>query len=279
MRYVDVHTHLTHARFAGDADAAARRAADAGVERVLVNGLNPASNRAVLELCARHEHLRPTLGLYPVDACAARIDHQQWEHDWPPPEPFDVDAAIDQIAQIAESAEASAHGGVLALGEVGLDFHWVSTPAAIEEQERVLRRLCRVALDLDLPLICHTRKAEARTLEILLEEGVRRADFHCFGGRLKVAKRVAEAGYYLSIPPVVVRAESFQRMAAVLPLDRLLTETDAPYMSPTRGTRNEPANVPLAVEAMALARGISEEAMAQAIWDNYRRLFEPDGAR
>lgn len=273
MRYVDVHTHLTHAQFAADADEAARRAGEARVERVVVNGLNPASNRDVLALCARHEHLLPALGLYPVDACAGRIDRSQWEHDWPAPEPLDVDAAIDQIGAAVEAGRQGSQ--VVALGEVGLDFYWVSTPAAVEEQERVFRRLCRLALDLDLPLICHTRKAEARALEILVEEGVRRADFHCFGGRLKVAKRVAEAGYYLSIPPVVVRAQSFQRMAAVLPLDRLLTETDAPYMSPTRGTRNEPANVPLGVRAMASARGVSQETMAQAIWDNYRRLFEP----
>ncbi len=261
--YVDVHTHLFHRRFAGEEDAVARRAADAAVEYVIVNGLEPRSNRAVLALCARHQHLLPALGIYPVDAVAARIDRAGWGYDWPPPAPFDVDAEIDFIDSVA--------GRLVAIGECGLDQHWVKDQAA--EQERVLRRLCEVAMRHDLPLILHTRKAEARTFEILVEMGVDKADFHCFGGKLKLAKRIAEAGYYLSIPPVVVRSQAFQRLSQSLPLDRLLTETDAPYMGPDRGERNEPAFVPRGVAAMAEARGVEVEAMARAIRDNFRRLF------
>ena len=261
--YVDVHAHLTHEAFADDQDAVARRAAEAGVEVVIVNGLEPASNRETLALAQRYPHVKAACGIYPVDAIAHRIDRAAWSYDFDPPAPFDVDAEIDWIDAHADQ--------LVAVGECGLDQYWVTDQA--EEQERVLTRLCEVALKHDKPVILHSRKAERRTFEILQSLGVVKADFHCFGGKLKLAKRIAEAGYYLSIPPVVERGESFQRMARDLPLDRLLTETDCPYMGPDRDARNEPANVPRGVAAMAAARGIPAEEMAQAVRDNCRRLF------
>ena len=261
--YVDVHTHLIHESFQQDADDAALRAKEAGLDCVIVNGLEPKSNRAVLELCARHDHLYPALGIYPVDAIAARIDRSTWNHPFAPPEPFDVDAELDFIDSVADQ--------LVALGEVGLDQYWIKDQA--QEQERVLRRFCEIAIAHDKPLILHTRKAELRALEIIQEMGVKRADFHCFGAKVKLAVRVAEAGYYLSIPPVVNRSEAFQRMTQKLPLDRILTETDAPYMGPERGKRNEPANVPAAVAVMAELRGISVPEMRDAVRENCRRLF------
>ena len=261
--YVDVHTHLTHESFQNDHDEAAIRAKEAGVECVIVNGLEPESNRGVLALCERHDHLYPALGIYPVDAIASRIDRDSWEHPFEPPEPFDVDKELDFIDSVADK--------LIAIGEVGLDQYWIKDQP--EEQERVLRRFCEIALAHDKPLILHTRKAELRALQIIQEMGVERADFHCFGAKVKLAQRVAAAGYYLSIPPVVNRSQAFQRMVQKLPLDRLLTETDAPYMGPERGKRNEPANVPGAVKLMAELRGIPEDQMRTAIRDNCRRLF------
>ena len=142
-----------------------------------------------------------------------------------------------------------------------------------EAQERVFRKLIEVAQKHDLPIIIHSRKTERRCFEILQEMNVKKADFHCYGGKLKLAKQIAAAGYYLSIPPVVVKAESFQRITQELPIEQLLTETDCPYMGPDPGERNEPANVPRGVEAMAQARGISTEEMAEAIRANFKRLF------
>src|SRR5690606_25214725 len=101
------------------------------------------------------------------------------------------------------------------------------------------------------------------------------ADFHCYGGKLKLAVEIARAGYYLSIPPAVTRSEAFQRIVQEVPLDRLLTETDSPYMGPEPGVRNEPANVPVGVAAMATARGIPAADMQAAVWDNFNRLFDP----
>ncbi|MCL2822360.1 MAG: TatD family hydrolase [Polyangiaceae bacterium] len=261
--YVDVHTHLTHREFREDMDAVAVRAAAAGLDCVIVNGLEPRSNRAVLDLCARHAHLHPALGIYPVDAVAGLIDRASWTHGFGPPEVFDVDSEIDFIGSMADK--------LVAFGECGLDQYWVRDQAA--EQERVLRRFCELALLHNKPLILHTRKAEERTLEILLDMGVSRADFHCFGGKLKLAKKIAAAGYYLSIPTSVVRSDAFTRIVQEVPLDRLLTETDAPYLGPDNGVRNEPATVPRAVEAMARAKGLSIERVRDAVRQNCRDLF------
>ena len=263
--YVDVHTHLVHRQFSGEEDATAERARDAGLDVVIVNGLEPVSNRAVLELCARHDHLYPAIGIYPVDAGCAAITAENWTHDWGPPAFFDVDAEIAWIEQNLDR--------VVAIGECGLDRHWVDDNEVRVEQERVLRRLCELSVKHDKSLILHTRKAEERTFEIVREMDVQKADFHCFGGKSKLAVRIADAGYYFSIPPVVTRAQSFQALARKLPLDRLLTETDAPYMGPDPGQRNEPANVPRGVAAIAQARGEELEAVRDAIRTNCRRLF------
>ena len=261
--YVDVHTHLTHKAFRGEEHEVARRAAEARLDCVIVNGLDPESNRAVLHLCAEHNHLYPALGIYPVNAIAATIATSDWNFNFPKPAVFDVDREIDFIDSVADS--------LTALGECGLDNYWIQD--CWDEQERVLRRFCEVALAHDKPIIMHTRKAEERCLEILIETGVRRADFHCFGGKLKLARRIADAGFYFSIPTAVVRSEAFQRIVKEMPTDRLLTETDAPYMGPDPGQRNEPATIPRAVETMARVKGISVEQMRDAVRQNCRDLF------
>ncbi len=263
--YVDVHTHLVHRKFEGEEDATAQRAANAGVGVVIVNGLEPVSNRATLELAARHDNVFAAIGIYPVDAGVRAITATNWVHEWGPPETFDVDAEIQWIDDNLSAA--------VAIGECGLDRHWVDDDAVRAEQERVLRALCELSLKHDKPLILHTRKAEERTFEIMVEMGVVKADFHCFGGKSKLAVQIAEAGYYLSIPPVVERAQSFQALAKKLPLDRILTETDAPYMGPDRGERNEPANVVRGVAAIAAARGEEEDVVRSAIRANCQRLF------
>jgi TatD DNase family protein len=263
--YVDVHAHLIHPAFAHDADATAERAAAAGVTKVIVNGLEPESNRAILELCGRHPNLLPALGIYPLEAISRELDPASWANPFPPPRPFDAEAEVDFIASVAPS--------LIAIGECGLDAYWVSDPALLEAQERVLNRLIDVALAHDLPLILHTRKAEQRTFDLLQARGVKRADFHCFGGKLRLAQQIAEAGYHLSIPPVVARSDSFSRMVRALPLGALLTETDCPYMGPEPQGRNEPAFVPAAVAVMAGLRGLSTAAMAEAIAENFTTLF------
>ena len=266
MSYVDVHTHLTHERFAEDAEEAIARAEQAGLGAIVVNGLEPVSNRAILEMSERHPVVRPALGIYPIDAVCNQL-----------PEDFTLDVErFDVDAEIAFIAEMAAAGRLTAIGECGLDGHWVGEDT-FAEQERVFEALIGIAMDNDLPAIIHTRKREVRAAEILRGLGATRVDFHCYGGKVKNALRwAAEDGWWFSVPANARRNEAFAKMLRELPPERILTETDAPYMSPEPGVRSEPAAVVGTVAYLAELRGWSvDEARAQ-VWRNYEALTARD---
>jgi TatD DNase family protein len=264
-RFVDVHTHLTHAAFAGEQDAVIARAVAAGVDAIVVNGLEPRSNREVLALAERHAAVKPALGIYPIDAVNELIPT-----GFPYPVPrFDVDAEIVFIRELALA------GRLAAVGECGLDGHWVDA-STFPLQERVFEALIGVALEADLPLVIHTRKLEVRAAEILAAHGVQKVNFHCFGGRTSLARDWAERhGWWFSIPANARVNQAFGKMLRELPLERILTETDAPYMPPTRGERNEPANVVGTVAFLAELRGLTLDAAQELVAANYRALFGP----
>jgi len=260
--FVDVHTHLTHADFTPDLDAVVQRAELAGLGAIVVNGLEPKSNRTILALHARWPVIKPALGIYPLDAANGLLPASL-------PFPvarFDVDAEMDFIA------DEAAAGRVFAIGECGLDGYWVG-PETFAEQERVFRRLIDISIKNDLPIIVHTRKLEERSLAILREHGARRVNLHCFGGRVALAKSAAERdGWWLSIPANARVNEAFTKMLKVLPPERILTETDAPWLSPRKGERNEPANVAATVGYLAELRGWTLEDAKSRVWENLRAL-------
>ncbi len=258
----DCHTHLTDDAFAADLDAVVARARAAGVRRMVTNGTDGPSNRAALALAARYPEVLPALGIYPVDAVANELLASGTSLPWEQ-EPCDVEAELAFI-------EARA-GEVVAIGECGLDGHWV--PEHMGRQREVFAALIDLALTHDLPLIVHSRRAEAEVLEMLLDRGATRVDLHCFSGRFKLARRACEAGLYCSIPANLAKNQLFQKMARELPLESLLTETDAPYLAPVRGERNEPANVAATVATIAELRRMEVEEVESALEANFQRLF------
>jgi len=265
MPFVDVHTHLTHERFAADLPQVVARARAAGVTRIVTNGTDGPDNRRVLELAATYPEVLPALGIYPVDAIANEILAGGHELPWDQ-RPVDADT---------ELAFIDAHAGdAVAIGECGLDAYWVADYMA--RQREVFGALIEIARAHNRPLIVHSRGAEVETLAFLRERGATRVDFHCFGGRFNLAREVCAAGYHCSIPANIAKNQLFQKMARELPLDRLLTETDAPYLAPERGTRNEPANIPATVTAIAELRGMAVADVEHAIEENFHRLFQRD---
>lgn len=263
--YVDIHTHLTHRDFVGDVDASVSRARAAGLGAIMVNGLEPASNRQILAMSVEHDIVRPALGIYPIDAVCNLLP-ADFTLDVTR---FDVDAEIDFIR------ERAAAGELAAVGECGLDGHWVGEET-FAEQERVFEALVDIAMTHALPVIIHTRKREVRAAEILRHLGARHVDFHCYGGKVKNALRWArEDGWWFSIPANARRSEAFTKMLRELPDERILTETDAPYLSPAPGTRNEPANVVGTVAFLAELRGWCVEEARELVWRNYHALLEP----
>jgi TatD DNase family protein len=263
MGLADVHAHVTHPRLAAQIDDVLARAQAAGVTTIVANGLNPRDNEAVRALAARTPLVRAAYGFYPVDTVLAELKAMGNEYH----RDAEAVSADEGVAWVrAHASEA------LAIGEIGLDGHWV--PEALwPKQEEVFRALLRVALDHDKPVIVHTRRRERRTLEILEEMGVRRADWHCFGGKVSLARAIAERGHYLSIPANARRSESFTRMLQTLPRERLLLETDCPYLGPERDGTNEPANVAGTADYTAELWGVPRSEVDARLAENFERLF------
>ncbi len=263
----DVHAHLTHPRLRDDVPAVLARARVAGLTTIVSNGLNPEDNAAVAALAADHAMVRPAFGLYPVDAVlaemtAAGVEYPRAPGDW---------TGEDGAAWVEEHAVDA-----IAVGEIGLDGHWV--PEAFwDRQEQLFRRLVRHAVAIDKPMIIHSRKRERRALEILVDEGATRVDWHCFGGKVKLARRIArETEHRFSIPANARRSESFTAMVRRLPRERLLLETDCPYLAPKPGTRNEPAHVAGTLAYIAEVWEETIEAVDEQLTANFAALFRVD---
>lgn len=263
MGLFDVHAHLTHPKLAGQVDAVLERARAAGLTTIVSNGLNPQDNEAVLQLAAREPMVRAAVGFYPVDTVL------------PPMLADGIDYPRDVEPCSAEEgvAHVRAHvGAAIAVGEIGLDGHWVPEkywPA----QERVFCELVEIAMAADKPVIIHTRKRERRALELLLELGATRVDWHCFGSKVKLARRIADAGHHMSIPANARRSESFTRMLQTLPRDQVLLETDCPYLGPVPGETNEPATVAGTLAYAAELWSEPAEAVQEQLEANFLALF------
>jgi TatD DNase family protein len=266
MGFFDVHAHLTHHALASRIDDVLANARAANVTTIISNGLNPDDNEAVLALAARTPMVKPALGFYPVDTVltemrAAGVDYPRHGREA---------SAEEGIAWLEANVQRA-----FAVGEIGLDGYWV--PEAFwERQEAVFRRLVQLAIDADKAIIIHTRKREQRTFEILQELGARRVDWHCFGGKVKLARRIAEHGHYLSIPANARRSESFTRMLETLPRERLLLETDCPYLSPDRERQSEPADVADTARFTAELWSCDIDTVQAQMENNFRTLFRAD---
>jgi len=264
MGLFDVHAHLTHPKLAPQVDAVLARARAAGVTTIVSNGLNPEDNEAVRALAARDPLVKPAFGFYPVDTVlpemrALGVDYpRESEHE---------PSADEGIAWVRDHVDEA-----FAVGEIGLDGYWVPEPLWAVQEER-FRTLVAIALEADKPIIIHTRKRERRALEILVEMGARRVNWHCFGGKLKLARAIADAGHWLSIPANARRSESFTRMLQTLPRERLLLETDCPYLGPERDRDNEPETVRGTLAYAAELWGASEPEVLQRLSDNFGALF------
>jgi TatD DNase family protein len=259
----DSHCHIAGKEFAGDLDAVVERARAAGVSRALVilaaeDDAEIARRETVL---AAWPECRFAVGLHPHHAQAfeGRLDELD-----------------DRLMSLIET-----HRDVRAIGEIGLDYHYDFSPRAV--QQAVFRRQLEVAANINMPVVIHTREAEEDTLHIIREVqdtmGALRGIFHCFTGDQAAAERALATGFLLSIPGVVTfpKAEPLRQAAAAAPADRLLVETDSPYLAPIpfRGKRNEPAYVAKVVEQLAAVRGVSAAEVGAQTDRNFDRLFHP----
>jgi TatD DNase family protein len=263
MSLFDVHAHLTHPKLVDDVPGIVARAEARGVTSIVSNGLNPGDNEAVRALAARYPMVRPAFGLYPVDAVLRELEALGKTY----PREGPTYSAEEGIAWVLDHVSEA-----FAVGEIGLDGYWVPEelwPA----QEKVFRRLVAVAMEADKAIIIHTRKRERRAFEILQEMGAMRVVWHCFGGKVNLARAIAEHGHYLSIPANARRSESFSRMLETLPRDRVLLETDCPYLSPDKERSSEPADVAGTAAFAAELWSTTLAAVDATVTDNFTRIF------
>jgi TatD DNase family protein len=246
--WVDSHCHL---QSLADADAAIERARAAGVTEMACVGTDLETSRQAVELATRRPEVRATVGLHPHDA-------SRLTGEW---------------AELEPLAEAD---NVVAIGETGFDFHYMHSPA--DAQEAAFRAQIGLAKRVDRALVIHSRDAWNDTFRVLVEEGPpQRVIFHCFTGGPEEARRALDLGAFLSFSGIVTfpNADGVRAAAAIIPIDRLLVETDAPYLAPVphRGGENEPALVPLVGAAVAAARVSTDFEIAERTAANARHVF------
>lgn len=250
---IDTHCHVQMRQFAADRENVVAAAFANGIERLIVPGIDVETSKAAIDLAQQHaRHIFAGVGTHPHDASTLTPE------------------------ALAEQRTLAQQPGVVAIGEIGLDFYRDLSPREI--QRDALAAQLALAHELDLPVILHNRESHVEMISLLRTHatGVRGV-FHCFIGDRAMATDALDLGFYLSFagPLTYPRNEELRDVAAWAPADRILVETDSPYLSPQplRGKRNEPQNVAIVARTLAQARGISEEEVATLTTRNASALF------
>ncbi|MGP6139179.1 MULTISPECIES: TatD family hydrolase [unclassified Jeotgalibaca] len=252
----DTHCHLNVDAFADDVEAAIERAKEVGVERFAVVGFDAATIKKSLSLSAAHPEIYSIIGWHPTEAGSYTLD---------------VEEALIPLLK---------NERVVAMGEMGLDYYWMEDSK--EVQEHVFRRQIQIAKELDLPISIHMRDAIEDTYRILKDEGVSEIGgiMHSYSGDVSYMEKFLDLGMHISLSGVVTfkKATEVHEVAKAVPLDKLLIETDAPYLAPVpyRGKRNEPSYVKYVAEKIAELRGMTTEEIATITMQNANKLFRLD---
>lgn len=251
---IDSHCHLDFPHLSDQLDDVLARAKNAGVETLLTICTRVRKFEQVLAIAEANDNIFCSVGTHPHNADEER------------------DIALQEIVTLAQ------HPKVVAIGEAGLDYHYDNAPR--DDQEKGFRTHIAAARETGLPLVIHTRDADEDTARILSEEmdkGVFTAVLHCFTAGQELAIKGVELGFYVSFSGVLTfkKSDALREIAAILPMDRVLVETDAPYLSPepVRGRKNEPANVVHTAAKLAEVKGVSTDEIARVTTENFFALF------
>ncbi|MGD6943821.1 TatD family hydrolase [Cytobacillus gottheilii] len=251
--FFDTHVHLNAEQFEDDLQEVIDRAVEEGVTNMVVVGFDRPTIKKAMELVEKYDFLYASVGWHPVDA---------------------IDMTDEDLLWIEE---LSAHPKVVALGEMGLDYHWDKSPKEI--QKEVFRKQIRLAKKVGLPIVIHNREATADIVAILKEEEAAEVGgiMHCFSGSAETAQECVEMNFLISLggPVTFKNAKKPKEVAEVIPLEKLLIETDCPFLAPHpyRGKRNEPSYVTLVAQEIAEIKEISVHEVAKATTDNAKKLF------
>ncbi len=270
---IDVHCHLNFHKFENDYEEVMKRAFDAGVSTIVNTGTSVPSSRLAVELAQEFENLYAIVGIHPHHADKSDVEFEGELHpDW-----------LQKIEQLAKNPK------VIGIGEIGMDYWNYRTNGIVPKdlQEDAFRKQIELSIKLQLPLQIHNRLAWDDTLGILLEYKSKLQDppgmFHCFSGSISFTRKVLDAGFYLGfdgnisykgVPPG--EDTPLSELVSYAPLDRILTETDSPFLSPQRlrGSRNEPKNVIIVGRIIAEIKGVSFEEVESQTENNFAKVFK-----
>ena len=248
----DTHAHYDDDWFDEDRDALLASMPEKGVGLIVNPGITVETSRMAIAMAEKYEHMYAAVGIHPENC-----------HDFAPEH-------IDALRELAR------HPKVVAIGEIGLDYYWDTNPPK-EFQQEVLRAQMALAQELRLPVIIHDRDAHADTLAIVREFPEVTGVFHCYSGSVEDARTLVKMGWMLSFNGAATfkNARKAPEVIAEVPLEKLMIETDAPYLAPVpfRGKRNDSGYVHLVAEKIAQIKGVTAEEVAQATWDNGKRFF------
>ena len=245
---IDSHCHLDFPKFNRDREETILRARDAGVVGMINSGISLKGNCMSLELAEKYEDIHATLGLSP-DIGREGDDKE-------------INAILSQIEANAEKAAG--------IGEAGLDFQDCKTNEEREKQTASFKKVIELAKDLDKPLVVHARLAEAEVLKLV--KGVDTVIYHCYSGSVETMREIVDMGYYISLATLVCFSEHHRVLAAEVPLENLLLETDSPYLSSRKG-RNEPAFIVDSIPVVAQLKDMEPAEIAKLATENARRAF------
>ncbi|ANU15756.1 hydrolase TatD [Planococcus maritimus] len=252
--YIDTHVHLNADQYDEDLQEVIDRALNSKVEKMVVIGFDRKTIKRAIRLAEQYDFIYAVVGWHPVDAIDCTDEDLEW---------------IEQLA---------AHEKVVGIGETGLDYHWDKSPRDIQQQ--VFRKQIQLAKRVDLPIIIHNREATEDVLTILREEDAQQVGgvMHCFGGSVETAYESIKMNFMISLggPVTFKNAKKPKEVAAEIPLEHLMIETDAPYLAPHpyRGKRNEPSYVTLVAEEIARLKELPVETVAEATTKNAERFYK-----
>ncbi|XP_012555676.1 putative deoxyribonuclease TATDN3 isoform X1 [Hydra vulgaris] len=254
---IDVHCHISASEFSEDFNDLINEAKKVGVEAIVAVSEFPSDFQKVIKLSELYPNfIYPCIGVHPVQVSNQSVSLE--------------------AMQIAEKFIQDYNKILVGIGEIGLDFtpRYINSPTDKAVQRDVFQKQVALAKEYDLPINVHSRSAGRPVIDLLIEQGATKVLLHAFDGKISVAIRGVEAGYYFSVPPCIVRSEQKQKLVAAIPLSNLLLETDAPALGPSITMRNVPANIMISCREVARIKNISFEEVFFQTSQNARKLFD-----
>ncbi|MBI2523356.1 TatD family hydrolase [Candidatus Woesearchaeota archaeon] len=276
---IDIHSHLDHHYFKDDLDKVIENARKAGVKVILTAGINPETNRKVLEIAKKYDIVKACLGIYPVqyendnkNGTTTKNNNEGVKNIKNNSSKNKNKLDIDNELKFIEKNNKSIAG----IGEVGLDYSSIENNA--KEQKAQFERVIQLTEKLNKLIIIHSRKAEEDCIEMLQSSKLKKVIMHCFGGRKSLVKKIIDNGWFLTAPTCITRATQFQENAKLCPITQLFCETDAPYLSPFKSKtgefqRNEPAFIIESYKKVAEIKGMELKEVINNVWMNWQRVF------